>query len=141
MLGGHEGVLSVAVRPLADASSGMSASAVELEDLLLPETHALEERLRAEIELLEERLREEEEDRLRLQEEGRVRRENELALMEERLRAEMEAAAAQDDGPELKTVRVFRGSEPAREIVFGMGGTRPGVPRPARLPEPGQESN
>ena len=141
VLGGHEGVLSIAVRSLAGGSSGMSASAVDLKDLLLPEmddpAHALEERLRAEIELLEERLREEEEDRLRLEEEGRIRLENELALMEERMRAEMEAAAA----PELKTVRIFRGSEPAQEIVFGTGGTLEGEERPARFPEPGRESN
>ena len=146
VLGGHEGVLSIAVRSLADASSGMSASAVELSDLLLPETgdpaHALEVRLRAEIELLEERLREEEEDWLRLEEEGRVRLEHELALMEERMRAEMEAAAApEDDLPELKTVLVFRGSEPAQVIVFGTGGTLEGEELPARLPEPGPESN
>ena len=105
----------------------MSPEAIELRDLLLPDTgdpaHALEERLRAEIDLLEERLREEEEERLRLEEEGRVRLENELALMEERMRAEMEAAAAppEDDVPELKTVRVFRGSEPVQEVVFGAG--------------------
>lgn len=143
VLGGHEGVLSIAVRSLADGSSGMSASAIELRDLLLPETgdpaHALEERLRAEIELLEERLREEEEDRLRLEEEGRVRLENELALMEQRMRAEMEAAAAPED--EVKTVRIFRGSEPAQEIEFSMGGTLEGEERPALLPQPGPESN
>ena len=146
VIGGNEGVLSIAVRSLADGSSGMPASAVDLRDLLLPETgdpaHALEERLRAEIELLEERLREEEEDRLRLEEEGRIRLENELALMEERMRAETEAAAApEDEVPKLKMVRVFRGSEPAQEIVFGTGGTLEGEERPALLPEPGPESN
>jgi len=143
VLGGHEGVLSIAVRSLADASSAMSPTAIELRDLLIPDTgdpaDALEERLRAEIDLLEERLREEEEDRLRLEEEGRVRLENELALMEERLRAEMEAAAAPpEDVPELKTVRVFRGSEPAQEMVFGVGGPLQGEEEYPDVP-PGSE--
>ena len=71
---------------------------------------AEEERLRAQE---EERLRLEKEERLRLAEEERLRLEKELALMEKRLQAEMEA-----NGPPMRTVRVFRGSEPAEETLF-----------------------
>lgn len=127
VLGGHEGVLSLAVRSLADASTPVSDSAVEIRDLLSPREEApaetLEQRLRAEIELLEQRLREEEEERLQLEEAGRIRLEEELALLEERLREEMASSAVllEEDAPELKTVRVLRGSTAAEDVVFGVG--------------------
>ena len=123
-LGGHEGVLSLAVRSLAAAPPRGSEPAVDLRDLLLPDESesamAMEERLRAEIELLEERLREEEEDRLRLEREGRIRLEEELAQVEERLRAEMRAAGGspEEEPPEVKRVRIFRGDTPAQEVEF-----------------------
>ena len=124
VLGGHEGVLSLAVRSLAAGPPRVFDRAVDLRELLLPEemdpAKALEERLRAEIALLEEQLREEEEERLRLEKEGRIRLEEELAAMEERLRAEMEAAAAppEEEPPPVKTVRIFRGSTPAEDVHF-----------------------
>ena len=79
-----------------------------------------EERARA---AEEERLRLEREDRLQTAEEEQRRLETELALMEERLRSEPPAdrPPAEQDTPPLRTVRVFRGSDPAREILFGEG--------------------
>ena len=96
--------------------------AEEKERLRLEEEERLrlaeEERLRAKE---EERLRLEKEERLRLAEEERLRLEKELAMIEERLQSEMEAdePKPEADGPPLRTVRVFRGSEPAEETLFG----------------------
>ena len=69
-----------------------------------------EERLRREE---EERLRQEELDRLRAAEEERVRLAEELARLEERLQ-QSEAPATSP----LRTARIFRGSEPAEEVLF-----------------------
>ena len=76
-----------------------------------------EERLRA---AEEERLRREDEERLRVAEAERARLAEELAMMEERLRLEAQAGTPplETDPPPLRTVRVFRGSEPAQEVVF-----------------------
>ena len=124
VLGGHEGILSLAVRSLAAGPLRASEPAVELRDLLLPHesesASALEERLRSEMELMEQRLREEEEERLRLEREGRIRLEDELAGVEERLRAEMREAdaAPREEPPTFKRVRVFRGGAPAEVVEF-----------------------
>ena len=69
-----------------------------------------EERLRREE---EERLRQEELDRLRAAEEERVRLAEELARLEERLQQSETPAASP-----LRTARIFRGSEPAEEVLF-----------------------
>ena len=120
VLGGHEGVLSLAVRSLAAAPPRAADPAVELRDLLLPERReselALEERLRTEMELLGERLREEEEERLRLEREGRLRLEGELARVEVRLRKEM--AATQEAPSTVTRVRIFRGGAPPEAVEF-----------------------
>ena len=67
----------------------------------------------------EERLRREEADRLRTAEAERRRLAEEVA----RLEAEARAAAPPEerDAPPIQTVRVFRGSEPAEEVLFGEG--------------------
>lgn len=101
--------------------------------------------LRREIASLEERLRSEEDARLRREEEERLRREDEeraKAAERERLRLEEEARLRDEvaalearllaeenerkrleegDAPPIRTVRVFRGSEPAEEVLFGEG--------------------
>ena len=79
-----------------------------------------EERMRA---AEEERLRREEAERLRATETENRRLAEELALLEERLRSEAPAGPPDDgqDAPPLRTVRVFRGSEPAEEVLFGEG--------------------
>ena len=124
VLGGHEGVLSLAVRSLAVSPPRVSDPAVDLRELLLSEetdsVRLLKERLQAEITTLEERLREEEEERARLETEGRIRLEEELARMEERLRADMEASSAEqvEEPANVRTVRVFRGITPAEDVEF-----------------------
>ena len=96
--------------------------AAEDERLRLEEEERLrlveEERLRAQE---EERLRLEKEERLRLAEEERLRLEKELAMMQERLQSETKAdePKPETDGPPIRTVRVFRGSKPAEETLFG----------------------
>ena len=76
-----------------------------------------EERLRA---AEEERLRREDEERLREAEAERARLAEELAMMEERLRLEAQAGTPppETDPPPLRTVRVFRGSEPVDVVEF-----------------------
>ena len=83
------------------------------------ERKRLEEEERARIEAEEERLRREEADRLQVAEAERRRLAEELA----RLEAESRAAPppTEKDTPPIQTVRVFRGSEPAEEVLFGEG--------------------
>ena len=91
------------------------AKAAERERLRLEE----EGRLRDEVAALEARLQSEENERKRLEEEERGRLAEELA----RLEAEARTAPPPDeeDAPPIRTVRVFRGSEPAEEVLFGEG--------------------
>ena len=123
------------------------AKAAERERLRLEE----EERLRNEVASLEARLQAEENERKRLEEEERARVEAEerrrvaeeerlrreeadrlrtaeaerRRLAEELARLEAEARTAPsptgEDTPPIRTVRVFRGSEPAEEVLFGQG--------------------
>ena len=123
------------------------AEAAERERLRLEE----EARLRDEVAALEARLQAEEDERIRLEEEERARVEAEerrraaeaervrreeverlraaeaerLRLAEEVARLEAEAQAASpptgEDAPPIRTVRVFRGGEPAEEVEFKEG--------------------
>ena len=67
----------------------------------------------------EERLRREEAERLRTAEAERSRLAEELARLEEEARNA--APPEEEDAPPIQTVRVFRGSEPAEEVLFGEG--------------------
>ena len=100
VLGEHEGSLSLAVRSLAAAgtSSGAAATeAVKLDEMLLPtsELSAAKARLRRARELNDLTVR------------------TQIIESKEQLRAATEGRAANRE-----TVRVFRGSEPAEEVVF-----------------------
>ena len=107
VLGEREGALSLAVRSLASAehrtasaaSAGTSpaGTSVELKEMLLPP---------AEFSASEERLR-------------RERRLNVLSMRKQLTEADQELQAAREAGATtLATVRIFRGSEPAEEVVF-----------------------
>ena len=100
VLGEHEGRLSLAVRPLADATLARNANpaeAVELREMLLspPDFEASEARLR------------------RVQELSDLSVRKEIVESKEQLRAAVEAGARRQDA-----VRIFRGAAPAEEVVF-----------------------
>jgi len=102
VLGEQEGSLSLAVRSLATAAGGSSGhvsrgAATELTEMLLSP---------AEVSGWKERLR-------------RERRRNDLAQRTEVARAEQELRSVTEAGATTQeTVRVFRGSEPAEQVVF-----------------------
>ena len=105
VLGEHEGRLSLAVRSLAAAAQRTPSTAVDLRELLLspedipPPPPAAEP---VDADALEARLQ------------------REIASAEERLRARMEAERPppEPDAPPLRAVRVFRGNDPAQEVLF-----------------------
>ena len=102
VLGEREGALSLAVRSLAPPTTGTANGAsagtsVELKEMLLPPAafSASQERLR------------------------RAQRLNALSMRRQLAEAEQELQAAKAAGATtLDTVRIFRGSEPAEEVVF-----------------------
>ena len=102
VLGEREGTLSLAVRSLAPPATGTengtsAGTSVELKEMLLPPAaySASQEHLR------------------------RERRLNALSMRRQLTEAEQELQAAKVAGATtLETVRIFRGSEPAEEVVF-----------------------
>lgn len=102
VLGEREGALSLAVRPLAPPATGTAdgtsaGPSVELKEILLPPAAfaASQEHLR------------------------RERRLNAISMRRQLTEAEQELQAARAAGATtLDTVRIFRGSEPAEEVVF-----------------------
>ena len=102
VLGEREGTLSLAVRSLAPPATGTedgtsAGTSVELKEMLLPPAafSASQEHLR------------------------RERRLNALSMRRQLTEAEQELQAAKVAGATtLDTVRIFRGSEPAEEVVF-----------------------
>ena len=100
VLGEHEGRLSLAVRSLAGAQSSDPATAsqaVDLREMLLSSS---------EFSVSEARLR-------RAQELNDLAVRTQIVESKEQLRAAMEGSATK-----LDAVRIFRGSEPAEEVVF-----------------------
>ena len=99
VLGEHEGSLSLAVRSLAAAQnpSDAATSAVDLREMLLStsEFSASQARLR------------------------RVRELNDLSVRTQIVESKEQLRAAVEGGADaLETIRIFRGSEPAEEVVF-----------------------
>lgn len=102
VLGEREGALSLAVRSLAraadqPASAAPSATPANLKAMLLPP---------ADFSASEEQI-------------GRGRKLNDLSMRKQISDAQQELQAAKEAGATtLDTVRIFRGSEPAEEVVF-----------------------
>ena len=102
VLGEREGALSLAVRSLAraadqPASAAPSATPANLKAMLLPP---------ADFSASEEQI-------------GRGRKLNDLSMRKQIADAQQELQAAKEAGATtLDTVRIFRGSEPAEEVVF-----------------------
>ena len=99
VLGEHEGRLSLAVRSLAAAQTSSDAvtSAVDLREMLLSS---------AEFSASEARMR-------------RARELSDLSVRSQIVESKQQLRATIEGGPDaLETVRIFRGSEPAEEVVF-----------------------